>query len=94
MKDFGEPPEYVVYMLRCSDGTFYTGITNDLARRLREHNTSKRGAKYTRARRPVKLMGYAPGFYKPEALRFERELKKQPKKLKSGYLLALSRRPF
>lgn len=47
---------YFVYILKCSDGTLYTGITVDLSRRVREHNSSKLGAKYTRARRPVKLV--------------------------------------
>lgn len=43
---------YVVYILRCADGTLYTGVTNDLARRVAAHNAG-RGAKYTRARLPV-----------------------------------------
>lgn len=43
-------------MLECADGTLYTGITTDLERRLDEHNHSTKGAKYTRARRPVKLV--------------------------------------
>jgi putative endonuclease len=47
---------YYLYILECRDKTLYTGITMDLARRLREHNTSKLGAKYTRTRRPVKLV--------------------------------------
>jgi len=47
---------YYVYMLRCSDNTLYTGITTNLKRREAEHNTSDKGAKYTRIRRPVKLV--------------------------------------
>lgn len=47
---------YYVYILECADKTLYTGITVDLARRVKEHNDSKLGAKYTRARRPVKLV--------------------------------------
>jgi len=47
---------YYLYILKCADKTLYTGITLDLARRLKEHNFSKLGAKYTRARRPVKLV--------------------------------------
>ena len=43
-------------MLECSDGTLYTGITTDLERRIDEHNHSAKGAKYTRARRPVLLV--------------------------------------
>ena len=45
-----------VYILRCADGTLYTGITTDPERRLREHNGSARGASYTRGRRPVTLV--------------------------------------
>lgn len=44
-----------VYILKCADGTFYTGITTDLSGRIKEHNSSVLGAKYTRGRRPVKL---------------------------------------
>lgn len=47
---------YTLYVLKCSDGTLYTGITVDLERRIQEHNHSKLGAKYTRARRPVKTV--------------------------------------
>ena len=47
---------YYLYILKCSDKTLYTGITVDLDRRTKEHNDSKFGAKYTRARRPVKLV--------------------------------------
>jgi putative endonuclease len=43
-------------MLECADGTYYTGVTTDVERRLREHNTSPKGAKYTLARRPVTLV--------------------------------------
>ena len=48
--------DWYVYILKCSDGSLYTGITVDLDRRLDEHNNSKKGAKYTRARRPVQMM--------------------------------------
>lgn len=47
---------YFVYILECADHTFYTGITTNLDRRIEEHNTSKVGAKYTKVRRPVKLI--------------------------------------
>jgi len=47
---------YYLYILKCADKTLYTGITVDLKRRVKEHNTSKLGAKYTSARRPVKLV--------------------------------------
>ncbi len=48
--------EWVVYILRCSDGTLYTGCTNDLEKRLKAHNAGK-GAKYTKHRLPV-TVGY------------------------------------
>lgn len=47
---------WFVYIIICSDDTFYTGITIDIERRLNEHNTSNKWAKYTRARRPVKVV--------------------------------------
>lgn len=47
---------WYVYILKCKDKTLYTGVTNDLARRVEEHNFSDLGAKYTKARRPVKLV--------------------------------------
>ena len=51
---------YYVYIVVCVDKTFYTGITVDLRRRIVEHNSSKLGAKYTRSRRPVKLVYARP----------------------------------
>jgi putative endonuclease len=47
---------YFVYIVECNDATYYTGITNNLEQRLLEHNQGKRAAKYTRSRRPVKLV--------------------------------------
>ena len=47
---------WYVYILKCCDGTFYTGVTKNLERRVQEHNSSGLGAKYTRGRRPVKLV--------------------------------------
>ena len=49
---------YYFYIVCCIDNTLYSGITTDLDRRIREHNTSKRGAKYTGKRRPVKLVHF------------------------------------
>ena len=48
--------DWYVYIVRCSDNSLYTGITVDLERRVGEHNTSKKGAKYTKSRRPVHLV--------------------------------------
>ena len=47
---------FFVYILQCADTTYYTGCTNDVEKRIMEHNGSKKGAKYTRMRRPVKLI--------------------------------------
>lgn len=66
---------YVVYMLKCADATLYIGVTNDMARRLHSHNTLKSGAKYTRARRPVRLVYQEVCATKGEALKREFALK-------------------
>jgi len=47
---------YFVYVLKCADKSLYTGCTNNLEKRLEQHNGSKRGAHYTKIRRPVKLV--------------------------------------
>ncbi len=47
---------YIIYILKCGDGTLYAGSTSDIAKRLREHNGLKSGAKYTRSRRPVEVV--------------------------------------
>ncbi len=47
---------WYVYIVRCNDGTFYTGVARDLNRRIQQHNHGNAGAKYTRARRPVELV--------------------------------------
>ncbi|MFH0892112.1 MAG: GIY-YIG nuclease family protein [Candidatus Falkowbacteria bacterium] len=52
---------WYVYILKCADKTLYTGISTDTGRRTEEHNASGLGAKYTRSRRPVKLV-YARGY--------------------------------
>lgn len=48
--------KYFVYILKCADETLYTGVTTDVERRVEEHNTSDKGAKYTKVRRPVELV--------------------------------------
>ncbi|MCP4653725.1 MAG: GIY-YIG nuclease family protein [Candidatus Omnitrophica bacterium] len=47
---------FYVYILECSDGSYYTGYTNDLEKRVKEHNCGERGAKYTRGKRPIKVV--------------------------------------
>lgn len=70
--------KYVVYIVKCSDGTLYTGITNHLERRLKEHNAGK-GAKYTRGRLPVHLCYVEEGKGKSWALKREKEIKRLPR---------------
>ena len=65
---------YQVYILRCGDGTLYTGITNDLPRRLAAHS-SGRGGKYTRGRLPVELVWHEEQPDKSAALRRELQIK-------------------
>lgn len=67
---------YFVYLLECRGGRLYFGITNDLERRLAEHAAGKRGAKFTRMYRPVKLLAAQQVADRPAALRLEAALKK------------------
>ena len=62
------------YILRCADGTYYTGWTNDLERRLKAHNSGQ-GARYTRSRRPVELIYYEKYDTRREAMRREALIK-------------------
>lgn len=65
-----------MYVLRCSDGSLYTGVTTDVTRRVAEHSHGKRGAKYTRAKRPVTLeIFWAYGQDKRAAYRGEARFK-------------------
>jgi putative endonuclease len=67
---------YHVYIVECADATLYIGSTNNIEQRIIVHNSSKKGAKYTRARRPV-VFRYSESFpTKHEALKREHELKK------------------
>ena len=72
-----------VYMVRCSDGTLYTGITKDLDKRVKAHNSAKNGARYTRSRRPVKLVYAEQAESKSAAARLEYQIRKQPRSKKS-----------
>jgi len=66
---------YTLYILKCSDDTYYTGIAIDVEKRLTEHNSSDKGAKYTRSRRPVTLMYSELCSDKSSALKRERAIK-------------------
>ena len=69
--------KWVVYLVRCSDKSLYCGISNDYKNRLIEHNSGK-GAKYTRSRRPVDLVGISSEMTKSEALKLEYRIKQLP----------------
>lgn len=70
--------DWFVYILRCRDGSFYTGITTDLNRRLAQHNAGTYGARYTRSRRPVALVYAEPASSRSAAARREYQLKQLP----------------
>ena len=76
---------FSVYIVECADGTYYTGSTNDVEKRLRFHNAGH-GAKYLRGRRPVQLV-YTKGYrsYK-NALRAEARLKRQTRQFKEALI--------
>jgi putative endonuclease len=69
------PSGWIVYLLRCSDGSLYTGITNDFPKRLKAHAAGK-ASKYTRSRLPVKLVYSEPKRSKSAALKREAAIKK------------------
>lgn len=74
-----------MYVVECRDGSYYTGYTTDVVKRLEVHNSGK-GAKYTRARLPVRLI-YAEGFAsKKEAMSAEALLKRKKRPHKVSYL--------
>ena len=72
---------WVVYLVRCSDKTLYCGITNNLRKRLKSHNLGK-GAKYTRSRTPVELLGISSEMTKSDALKLEHRVKITPRNRK------------
>ena len=74
-----------IYILRCADGTLYTGSTTDLSRRLAAHNAGK-GAKYTRSRRPVVMVYHEELESWSAALRREAAIKKLTRKEKLGLI--------
>ena len=66
---------YYIYVLQCADDTFYTGLTNDLKRRLREHASGKDHRAFTYSRRPVKLVWFEELADKESARRREKQVK-------------------
>lgn len=74
---------FFVYIVECSDGTYYTGFTPDLPRRISLHNSGK-GAKYTRARRPVRLVWKKRYRYFKYAAAMERRIKELTRREKNA----------
>ena len=66
---------YFVYILECADSSFYVGCTNNLEKRIKQHNESKWGAHYTKIRRPVKLLYFEKFTTLKEARHRESEIK-------------------
>jgi len=74
--------KFYVYIVECRDGSYYAGYTNDLEKRIEEHNNSKRGARYTRYKRPVNLV-YAKEYkYFKKAFLEEKRIKGLTRKQK------------
>ncbi|MDY3559003.1 GIY-YIG nuclease family protein [Gemmata sp. JC673] len=84
-------PKWVVYILRCADGTLYTGITTDLDRRLTQHNAGT-ASKYTRARRPVTVAYRQAAKTHGDALRRELAVKKLTRAAKDALVASYERR--
>ena len=77
-----QPSGFFTYLLECSDGTYYCGWTTDPARRLAEHNNGT-GSRYTRSRRPVRLVYLKSLLSRNEAMRLEAAIKKMTRRQKS-----------
>ena len=85
------PGNWCVYILRCADGTLYTGVATDLKRRVEEHNGLRaKGARYTRARRPVKLVYSEAAVNRAAACRREYRIKQMSRREKLALILTAS----
>ncbi|MFC3210649.1 GIY-YIG nuclease family protein [Planomicrobium okeanokoites] len=80
-----ETNSHYFYVLECADNSYYAGYTNDLQKRLETHNAGK-GAKYTRARGPVKMIHSEEFETKPEAMKAEYAFKQLTKVKKIRYI--------
>jgi len=77
-----------VYLIRCTDGSLYCGITTDLKRRVQQHNDGT-GSKYTRSRRPVVIVAVSVFMDHSRAATTEAYIKQLPKELKISALLSI-----
>jgi putative endonuclease len=79
-------PVWFVYLVRCQDDTLYCGIATDLARRLAEHNSADKGAKYTRGRQPVQLVYAEEVASRAQATQREGRIKRMSRAQKMGLI--------
>ena len=89
----GSQGQWFVYIVECADRTLYTGITNDLQRRLAQHNSGK-AASYTRGRRPVTLNYYELAANRADALRRELTIKHMTRATKLDMIRHFNRPPI
>ena len=83
------PSAWLVYLLECADGSLYCGITTNMNRRLHQHNGQlPGGARYTRGRRPVRLLACRACACQGEALRLEKAVKSRTRNHKLQFLLS------
>ena len=80
-------------MVLCSDGTLYTGITNDLKKRVQAHNSDRDGARYTRSRRPVKLVYSEEAGSKSAAASLEYRIKRLTRSQKKQLIKTIKSKP-
>lgn len=83
---------WFVYVVRCRDGSLYTGITTDIARRINEHNNGTTAAAYTRSRRPVTLVYNERVKTRSAAARREAEIKNMEKRDKENLIIGGTKR--
>ena len=81
--------DWTVYLLRCGDGSLYTGIAKDVQARVKQHSEGK-GAAYTRSRLPVTLLYQENGFNRSEALIREAQIKAMPRLKKEEIILTIA----
>lgn len=82
------PKTFSVYIVRCADGTLYTGVATDVARRVAEHNDGPKGARYTAARRPVELVLHFAVGSRSDALKEEVRIKQLSRREKERVIAA------
>lgn len=87
------PPSFYLYVLECSDGTWYTGYTVDVEERVRTHNAGE-GAKYTRGRLPATLVASARFATKREAMSAEYRFKRLTRRQKERLVRRAAHEPF